>query len=133
MEDLARSVLVTGAARGFGRACVEVFSAAGWNVIAAARALPSNAAADPRVAWVRWNVTDDDTESLVDAVAGRPLDLLVDNAGCGTPGTARRSVQLFHEAAFQPRRRRVTLGLLRANPSGSLVDSDGSLIVVDHP
>ena len=94
MEDSARTVLITGAARGFGRACVEVFSAAGWNVVAAARALPSDGAADRTVAWVGWDVTDDDTESLVDAVNGRPMDLLVNNAGRGTPGTPLQAVSV---------------------------------------
>ncbi len=94
MDDSARSVLITGAARGFGRACVEVFSAAGWNVVAVARTLPSDAAADQAVGWVRWDVTDDDTGSLVDAVDGRPLDLLVNNAGRGTPGTPLQAVSV---------------------------------------
>lgn len=91
---MGRRVLVTGAGRGFGRACVEAFSAAGWNVIAAARTIPSDALAEQTVAWVRWDVTDDDTGSLVDAVDGRPLDLLINNAGRGTPGTPLQAVSV---------------------------------------
>ena len=94
MDDSARTVLITGAARGFGRACVDAFAAAGWNVVAAVREIPSDMDADPSVVWVRWDVTDDDTDTLVDPMGGRPLDLLVNNAGRGTPGTPLRDMEV---------------------------------------
>jgi len=86
--------MITGAARGFGRACVEAFSAAGWDVIAVARTLPPEATALQAVVWVRWDVTDDDTTPLVDVVGGRPLDLLVNNAGRGVPGGPLQAVSV---------------------------------------
>ena len=93
MVSSGKNVLITGAARGFGRACVEAFATAGWNVIAAARSSPADADTE-RIAWVRWDVTDDATGPLVDAVGDRPLDLLVNNAGRGTPGTPLRDLSI---------------------------------------
>lgn len=63
-------MLVTGASRGFGAACVEVFGADGWDV------------------------TDDDVGPLRTALAERPLDLLINNAGAGTPGTPLEDVDV---------------------------------------
>jgi NAD(P)-dependent dehydrogenase (short-subunit alcohol dehydrogenase family) len=94
MDDSARTVLITGAARGFGRACAEAFAVAGWNVVGAVRELPADAGADHSVVWVRWDVTDDDTGPLIHAMGGRALDLLVNNAGRGTPGTPLREVEV---------------------------------------
>lgn len=77
-------MLITGAARGFGLACVEAFLAAGWEVIATARTVRSPRV--PGASWAEWDVTDDDTRSLVDVLGDRPLDVLVNNAARGTPG-----------------------------------------------
>lgn len=78
-------MLVTGASRGFGAACVEEFADAGWEVVGAARSVKP--AGSRSIAWARWDVTDDDTSVLRDALQDGPLDLLVNNAGAGTPGT----------------------------------------------
>lgn len=86
-------VLVTGANRGFGAACVEVFGKAGWDVIGVARSEPSADRAG-RVRWVRWDVTDDDVSPLTEALGDDPLDLLVNNAGAGTSGTSLEGVDV---------------------------------------
>lgn len=78
-------MLVTGASRGFGAACVEEFAEAGWEVIAASRS--ARPARTDGVRHVRWDVTDDDTSALSTALGAEPLALLVNNAGAGTPGT----------------------------------------------
>jgi NAD(P)-dependent dehydrogenase (short-subunit alcohol dehydrogenase family) len=87
-----KRVLITGASRGFGRACVEAFLDDGWDVVATARAAGPT---DPSGAtWVQWDVTDDDTTSLTSALGGQPLDVLVNNAGRGTPGTPLDAVDV---------------------------------------
>ncbi|GAA1712168.1 SDR family oxidoreductase [Isoptericola hypogeus] len=85
-------MLVTGASRGFGAACVEVFAAAGWDVVASSRAPAPGGA--PRVDQVVWDVTDDDAGPLHSALGERPLDLLINNAGAGTPGTPLEDVDV---------------------------------------
>ncbi|HEX6874372.1 MAG TPA: SDR family NAD(P)-dependent oxidoreductase [Nocardioidaceae bacterium] len=85
-------MLITGASRGFGRACVEAFLGDGWDVVATARAAAPTELPGPT--WVRWDVTDDDTRPLISALGGRPLDVLVNNAGRGTPGTPVEAVDV---------------------------------------
>lgn len=43
---------------------------------------------------MRWDVTDDDTGPLSAALDDRPLDVLVNNAGRGTPGTPIEGVDV---------------------------------------
>jgi NAD(P)-dependent dehydrogenase (short-subunit alcohol dehydrogenase family) len=43
---------------------------------------------------VQWDVTNDDVTCLVGALRQRPLDLLVNNAGVGTPGTPLTEVDV---------------------------------------
>lgn len=78
-------MLVTGANRGFGAACVEEFAEAGWEVIAASRSPQPEGTS--RIRRVQWDVTDDDTSALDEALGSDPLSLLINNAGTGTPGT----------------------------------------------
>lgn len=79
-----RSVLVTGAARGIGRATCESFSRAGWEVFAGVRNVPALepfVAAD--IAVVELDVTDPVTiaAAVERATARGSLDCLVNNAG----------------------------------------------------
>jgi NAD(P)-dependent dehydrogenase (short-subunit alcohol dehydrogenase family) len=83
---------VTGANRGFGAACVAEFAEAGWDVIAVSRS--PQPASTGRVRQVQWDVTDDDTAALSAALGNEPLDLLVSNAGAGTPGTPLEQVDI---------------------------------------
>lgn len=85
-------MLVTGASRGFGAACVEEFAGAGWDVIAVSRSAPS--ANEPGVRWAEWDVTNDDTSALGDVLGDEPLSLLINNAGIGTPGTPLAGVDV---------------------------------------
>ncbi|MFT3853108.1 MAG: SDR family NAD(P)-dependent oxidoreductase [Ilumatobacteraceae bacterium] len=89
---MTRRVLVTGANRGFGAACVTAFSLAGWDVVAVSRTATSHGAGS--VDRVQWDVTDDDTSPLLEALHQRPLDLLVNNAGVGTPGALLAGVDV---------------------------------------
>jgi NAD(P)-dependent dehydrogenase (short-subunit alcohol dehydrogenase family) len=84
------SVLVTGAARGIGKAIVEHLASAGWDVIAGVRSEEDAAAitnVDPqRVSAVILDITNaDHIAKLPDALPNR-LDALVNNAGVAVGG-----------------------------------------------
>ena len=87
-RERERIVLVTGAAGGLGRALVEAFHAAGWQVHAGCRA---HAAAEwpAGVARVDLDVTEGDASiaaaARIEAEAGR-IDCLVNNAGVAIDG-----------------------------------------------
>jgi NAD(P)-dependent dehydrogenase (short-subunit alcohol dehydrogenase family) len=88
MSAEAPTVLITGANRGIGLAIARVYLTRGWTVVATARrpdeatALRELAAAHPRLSVEPLDVTD---HAQVDALAarwrGRPIDVLVNNAG----------------------------------------------------
>lgn len=84
------TVLVTGAARGIGRAIVEHLSSSGWDVIAGVRSeQDANAITkvDPqRVSAVILDITDaDHIAKLADALPER-LDAVINNAGVAVGG-----------------------------------------------
>lgn len=84
---------MTGANRGFGAACVEVFSENGWDVVGTSRS-PQPVDATKAVRWARWDVTDDDVSPLTDLLGGDPVHVLINNAGAGTPGTPLAGVDV---------------------------------------
>ena len=84
------SVLVTGAARGIGKAIVEHLASAGWDVVAGVRSEQDATAitkVDPqRVSAVILDITNaDHIAKLPDALPKR-LDALVNNAGIAVGG-----------------------------------------------
>jgi NAD(P)-dependent dehydrogenase (short-subunit alcohol dehydrogenase family) len=84
------SVLVTGAARGIGRATALRLAAAGWDVVAGVRRAEEGealaAAGSGRIAPVLLDVTDaDQVRALDDALPAR-LDAVVNNAGIVVSG-----------------------------------------------
>jgi NAD(P)-dependent dehydrogenase (short-subunit alcohol dehydrogenase family) len=97
------SVLVTGAARGIGRAAAIRLAGAGWDVIAGVRRAQDGdelGRANPgRISSVVLDVTDDDqVDSLDDALPPR-LDALVNNAGIAVtvPVEAVRQAEFRHQ------------------------------------
>ena len=88
---MPRTVLITGASSGIGRATAEHFHAGGWNVVATMRS-PHDAGslADlPKVLVTRLDVTD--RPSITAAIAEATerfgsIDVLVNNAGFGAYG-----------------------------------------------
>ena len=88
---MSRTVLVTGASSGIGRATVEVFAANGWNIAATARKPESLAGLGSlrSVEAFRLDVTDPSTiKEAVDLAIGRfgSIDVLVNNAGFAVQG-----------------------------------------------
>jgi NAD(P)-dependent dehydrogenase (short-subunit alcohol dehydrogenase family) len=79
------SVLVTGAARGIGRATALRLAAAGWDVIAGVRAAADRdllAQAQPgRITPVTLDITDEDHLAALDGVLPADLNAVVNNAG----------------------------------------------------
>lgn len=84
---MSKLAVVTGTGRGLGRALVEELSQSGWNVVAIARTLPKPAG-EPALkdaTLVQWDVRNDPGTELTEAVRGRPVDLLINNAAQGAP------------------------------------------------
>ena len=84
------SVLVTGAARGIGRAIVEHLASTGWDVIAGVRSERDATAitkVDPqRVSAVILDITDADHIAKLPEVLPKRLDAVVNNAGVAVGG-----------------------------------------------
>jgi NAD(P)-dependent dehydrogenase (short-subunit alcohol dehydrogenase family) len=75
------TVLITGASRGIGKGFADYYAAEGWRVIATARN-PDGLAGEA----LPLDVTSDGSvTSLVDSLAGEPIDLLINNAGITGP------------------------------------------------
>ena len=78
-------MLITGAARGIGRATTLRLAGAGWNVIAGVRRAHDGealAAASPgQISWIELDVTDGGAIDAIDAKLPATLDAVVNNAG----------------------------------------------------
>lgn len=81
---------MTGAGRGFGAGVVDALTDSGWDVIGVTRSPVRNPRRD--AAWVHWDVTDDDASAVTSELGDRPLDLLVNNAGRGMPGSILQDI-----------------------------------------
>jgi NAD(P)-dependent dehydrogenase (short-subunit alcohol dehydrogenase family) len=83
------TVLITGTSRGIGLELARQYAAGGWQVIATARDPEDSEGLDAlaeeygeRFESYPLDVTDEESvEELADAMDGRPLDLLINNAG----------------------------------------------------
>src|SRR5689334_20244038 len=83
------SVLVTGAARGIGRATALRLARAGWDVVAGVRRAEDGealTAEDSRIAHVVLDITDAGQVAALDAALPERLDAVVNNAGIVVSG-----------------------------------------------
>jgi NAD(P)-dependent dehydrogenase (short-subunit alcohol dehydrogenase family) len=137
MDDEARSVLITGASAGIGRACAEALHAAGWAVTAASRRGTGPAGCTGLVMDV------DDDESVRAGVAGTlaqrgRIDALVAAAGWGLAGAVEQCTVAEAQAQLETnfwgcvRVVQQVLPAMRARGGGRivLVSSIGGLIAV---
>lgn len=86
MAHRAGTVLVTGAGRGLGREMARQYAAANWQVIACGRSFPEGGF-ELGIEFQPLNVADPASISVLAArLAGRPLDVLVNNAGVRSRG-----------------------------------------------
>ncbi|OGO72274.1 MAG: short-chain dehydrogenase [Chloroflexi bacterium RBG_19FT_COMBO_62_14] len=78
---MKKKVLVTGAAGGIGRATVEAFQAAGWEVIAVDRKAPTSSSKDVEVFEADVSLPDS-VDELFDRLSGKTesLEALINNA-----------------------------------------------------
>jgi NAD(P)-dependent dehydrogenase (short-subunit alcohol dehydrogenase family) len=130
----ARTIVVTGTNAGIGRAIVEQFAAAGWNVAATVRDPAAHAglfAAYPNVRLFPLDVTDEaQAEALAAAVqaAYGGADVLVNNAGALLMGPLETSSMAQIRAQFETNLlglimvTRAFLPQLRARRAGTIVN-----------
>lgn len=135
MSD-AKTVLVTGAGRGVGRAAIERFAAAGWRAVAGVRdvdAAREAYAGTPGVEIVRMDVTDPaqvraGVERAQD-LAGGALDCLVSNAGYAVMGAVEDAdldeVRAMFETNFMGAARAIQAAVPAMREAGR-----GSVVVV---
>ncbi len=132
----AKTVLITGAAGGLGRALVSAFAAAGSRVIAATR---DGRFPDPDTQAVAIDVADRQSVAAAARGAG-PIDVLVNNAG------ANANLRLFAPDAYEEAEREMAanyLGVLamirafapamRERRQGAIVNILSGLSLVNLP
>ncbi len=90
---MSKTIFITGASSGIGRATAELFAEKGWNVVATMRSPEKgqDLAAHDGIDVLRLDVTDEASirQSVAEAIEkfGR-IDVLLNNAGYGTIGVA---------------------------------------------
>lgn len=82
MSAARRLAVITGASRGLGKSLVEEFSDAGWAVVAVTRT-PKTWADRTCVTAVTHDVRQEASDELIEAIAGRPVDVIINNAAQG--------------------------------------------------
>jgi len=97
---VTRTIVITGAGSGIGKACVDLFLAEGWSVALIGRRidrLETVAAGHERAFCVACDVSDEaQVAGVFDAIASRfnRIDTLFNNAGLFTPGASIDEVRL---------------------------------------
>src|ERR1700749_1506613 len=84
---MTKTILITGASSGYGKAIADLFLDRGWTVIATMRRPDASAfdTASDRLRVLPLDVTSADSMAALIEAAG-PVDVLVNNAGIGLAG-----------------------------------------------
>jgi NAD(P)-dependent dehydrogenase (short-subunit alcohol dehydrogenase family) len=87
------TVLVTGAGRGLGRELTRQYARDGWRVIAGARASPADGF-ETGIEFQPLDLTDPASiTALAERLAGRPIEVLVNNAAIRSPAPGLEAVE----------------------------------------
>lgn len=141
---MTKTVLITGASSGFGKAAADYFLARGWNVLAAMRrpdpAVFSGASA--RLAIPQMDVTDADSvaAAIAEGVARfGAIDAVVNNAGVGVVGAFEATPMSYIRKVFDTNAFgvmtvcQVVIPHLRARRSGVIVNVTSSVTLAPMP
>jgi len=119
-ETYVPTVFVTGGNRGLGFEFVRQYADAGWNVIATARKpakaddLQALAKANPRITIEQLDITDiDRIDALAEKYAGRPIDILLNNAAISGSPSREQSFRHLDYDQFDPFMRTNAMGPLK--------------------
>lgn len=137
---MSKTILITGASSGYGKATAEFFLARGWRVIATMRR-PAPDLFGGESARLRVLPLDVTSEASIAALveAAGPVDVLVNNAGIGmvgafeaTPFTAVR--RLFETNSFGTMATtQAFIPQMRARRSGTIVNVTSSVTLAAFP
>jgi short-subunit dehydrogenase len=128
---MTKTVLITGASSGIGKATTEVFARAGWNVAATSREIDKDLFDEwPHVRVYKLDVTDQTSitftfEKVVSEFGA--LDVVVNNAGYGLSGvfeaiTDQQIQQQFETNVFGLMRvTRAAIGVMKPEGSGTII------------
>ena len=88
---MTKTVIITGASSGVGKACAELFYRSGWNVVATARAIATLGFLPDTDQTLKLRIDVTNESSIVDAMTAAihrfgSIDVLVNNAGIGLGG-----------------------------------------------
>lgn len=141
---MTKTVLITGASSGFGKAAADYFLARGWNVLAAMRR-PDPAVfpgASARLAVPQMDVTDADSvaAAVAEGVARfGAIDAVVNNAGVGVVGAFEATPMSHIRKVFETNAFGVmtvcqaVIPHLRARRSGVIVNVTSSVTLAPMP
>lgn len=137
---MTKTILITGASSGYGKAIAEFFLSQGWSVIATMRRPDSGlyGGETDRLRVLELDVTSDDSIAALVASSG-PVDVLVNNAGIGlagafeaTPMAAARTI--FNTNCFGVMAMtRAIIPQMRERRSGTIVNVTSSVALAPFP
>jgi len=141
---MTKTVLITGASSGYGKATAELFLARGWNVVATMRRPDASLFGSPndRLKLLPLDVTNSASisKAIADATAAfGSIDVLVNNAGIGIVGAFEATPMITVREVFETNTfgvmavTQAVLPLFRARKSGLVVNVTSSATLARMP
>lgn len=140
-QRLKKTVFLTGASSGIGRATATALIAAGYQVVGTSRNANENEVRDG-IRMIQCDVTSDESVAAAVALAHSELgriDVLIDNAGIGITDAAEKSsidqVRWLFETNFHGvvRVTNAALPIMRAQGAGRILNVGSSLGLIPAP